>query len=113
MEEYNTQQMHPVLTDPYQFAAESMIHRDKTAREVKMDLVKQGMDESNAQSIVDEVESQINNAHNAKANKDMLYGALWVVGGLILTFAKIGFIFWGAILFGGIQFFRGLMNKNS
>ena len=46
-----------------------------------------------------------------KAKNDMLYGALWCIGGIVLTLAHIGFIFWGAILFGGIQFFRGLYNS--
>jgi hypothetical protein len=45
-----------------------------------------------------------------KAKRDMLYGALWCVGGIIATSAHIGFIFWGAIVFGGIQFFRGVFN---
>lgn len=47
-----------------------------------------------------------------KAKRDMLFGALWCVGGIIATLADIGFIFWGAIVFGGIQFFRGLINND-
>jgi hypothetical protein len=47
-----------------------------------------------------------------KAKNDMIYGAIWCIGGILLTIADIGFIFWGAILFGGIQFFRGLANSN-
>ncbi|MES2141232.1 MAG: hypothetical protein V4511_16105 [Bacteroidota bacterium] len=46
-----------------------------------------------------------------KAKRDMLFGALWCIGGIIATAAHIGFIFWGAIIFGGIQFFRGLINN--
>ena len=48
---------------------------------------------------------------NKKANSDILWGAIWCVGGLIGTFSNIGYVFWGAIIFGGIQFFRGLMNR--
>lgn len=48
---------------------------------------------------------------NDKAEKDMLYGGLWFVGGLLGTTADIGFIFWGAILFGGFQFVRGLSKR--
>lgn len=48
---------------------------------------------------------------NDKAEKDMLYGGLWFVGGLLGTISEIGFIFWGAILFGGFQFVRGLSNR--
>jgi len=48
-----------------------------------------------------------------KAKNDMIYGAIWCIGGTLLTLAHIGYIFWGAILFGGIQFFRGLVNSIS
>jgi hypothetical protein len=57
-------------------------------------------------------EEQLRIAIRERAKKDMLYGALWCVGGTVLTMADVGFIFWGAIVFGGIQFFRGLMNYN-
>jgi hypothetical protein len=43
----------------------------------------------------------------------MLYGALWCGGGTIATMANIGFFFWGAIIFGGIQLVRGLINYSS
>jgi hypothetical protein len=46
----------------------------------------------------------------ANAKKDMIYGALWLIAGLIGTFTNTGFIFWGAIVFGGIQFMKGLFN---
>jgi hypothetical protein len=50
---------------------------------------------------------------NERAKKDMLYGALWCVGGLVATAAEIGYIFWGAIVFGGVQCIKGLMNYKS
>jgi hypothetical protein len=50
--------------------------------------------------------------HNERANKDMLYGALWCIGGIIATISDLGYIFWGAIVFGAIQFFRGLLNRS-
>jgi hypothetical protein len=42
----------------------------------------------------------------------MLYGALWCIGGIAGTVANIGFIFWGAIIFGAVQFIKGLSNAN-
>lgn len=48
--------------------------------------------------------------NNSRANKDMLWGAVWCIGGIIGTVADTGYIFWGAIVFGGIQFFVGLSN---
>jgi len=50
------------------------------------------------------------NERRAKAKKGMLYGALWCIGGTVLTMAHIGFIFWGAIVFGAIQFFKRVAN---
>ena len=44
-------------------------------------------------------------------DKDVLYGALWCAGGIIATVADIGFIFWGAIVFGGYQLIKGLANQ--
>ena len=62
-------------------------------------------------SVQDEInEQEYISAKKKQAENDMLYGALWCIGGIIATAAHIGFIFWGAILFGGIQFFRGLSN---
>jgi hypothetical protein len=48
---------------------------------------------------------------------DMLVGGLWCVGGIVVTVlsygSKGGIIAWGAIVFGGIQFFRGLIRLMS
>ncbi len=55
----------------------------------------------------------------AAAKKSIIRGALWCVGGLIVTVVSYGeasgsrggtyVVAWGAILFGGIRFIRGLM----
>lgn len=67
---------------------------------------------SNIISVQNEInEQEYISAKKEQAEKDMLYGALWCVGGIIATAAHIGFVFWGAILFGGIQFFKGLLNS--
>ena len=58
----------------------------------------------------DYFEEQIKNENKENSNKNMIYGALWCVGGIVATVSDIGYIFWGAILFGGIQFFNGMTN---
>lgn len=60
-----------------------------------------------------DINSAYDEARKKQANKDMLYGALWCVGGIIASSANIGAIFWGAIVFGAIQFFKGLINSSS
>ena len=55
------------------------------------------------------------NVLRQQARKNMLHGAMWCIGGIVLTTASMNaagpggtyFIFWGAILFGGIQFLQG------
>lgn len=96
----------------YNYAASLLIHGNKSEEEVIESLKKEGLDHTSATHIVSDLQQQIDNAKKERAKKDMLYGALWCVGGTVATIANIGFIFWGAIIFGGIQFFRGLMNFN-
>lgn len=97
----------------YSYAANMLINQEKSAYETKAKLVEQGLSTDIAELIVENLEIQIQEAKYERARKDMVYGALWFCGGTILTVADIGFIFWGAILFGGIQFFKGLINVNS
>ncbi len=61
-------------------------------------------------SIVDDVLIQMRAQRKAKAKKDMILGGAFVAIGTALTLADIGFFFWGAIVFGGIQFVKGAMN---
>lgn len=102
-----------VSTHHYNYAANLLINENKSAYETKAKLAEQGVSAEVASLIVENLEIEIQEAKYEKARKDMVYGALWFCGGTILTLANIGFIFWGAILFGGIQFFRGLINVNS
>jgi hypothetical protein len=50
------------------------------------------------------------------ARKDMIFGAIWFLGGLFLTLLTItvsargGILFWGAIGWGAVQFLRGAGN---
>jgi fructosamine-3-kinase len=99
------------INEMYQYATNLFIG-GQNAYEVKTALLERGLDEGNANYIVEQLDQQINEARKTRAKKDMLYGALWCVGGLVLTLAHIGFIFWGAIVFGGIQFFRGVIAFN-
>lgn len=98
-----------VMNQILEHAAELMVKDKKGSDEVKNILVEEGLDKEIATTVVKSLEVQIKEAKKSRAQKDMLYGALWCVGGIIATVAGIGFIFWGAILFGGIQFFRGVI----
>ncbi len=102
-----------VANHHYNYVANLLLNENKSSNEAKQQLVAQGLSYEIAELIVENVEIEIQEAKHEKARKDMVYGALWFCGGTILTLADIGFIFWGAILFGGIQFFKGLINVNT
>ncbi len=112
MSEIQTATAQLSLDEMQQYAANLFVG-GKNSYEVKQALMERGLPEQESVLIVEQFEQQIADAKKSLAKKDMLYGALWCIGGLALTLADVGFIFWGAILFGGIQFFRGVSRLNS
>jgi hypothetical protein len=106
------QQANPqaAVNELYNFAANLMVNEKKKTSEVQTALVGKGLSESAAFTIVHNLQVEIKNARKDAGRKDMIYGALWCIGGTIATIANIGFIFWGAILFGGIQLIKGAIN---
>lgn len=103
-------QQRQTATQAYEYAAGLLTQNKKTEQEVIEALMQQGLDKANALLIIEDVQKQITEAKKERAKKDMLYGALWCIGGIVATMANIGFIFWGAIIFGAFQFFRGAIN---
>jgi hypothetical protein len=100
------------------YAADLLVNKDKNSYEVKQALIAKGLNEENATVLVENLEQQIEEARKKRANKDMLVGGLWLGGGLLVTVftyasASNGggsyVVTWGALLFGGIQFVKGLM----
>jgi hypothetical protein len=98
------------VNDLYNLAANLLVNEKKNSEEVKNALKERGLSEDAAYTILRNVEDEIKKTKKGAAGKDMLYGALWCIGGTIATISNVGFIFWGAILFGGIQFLKGLYN---
>ena len=113
METPITQGQQEAVNQLYNFAADLIVNQKKSSEEVTNALVEKGLSQDAAYTIVNNLEDEIRKAKKEGASKDMLYGALWCIGGTIATLANIGFIFWGAILFGGIQFIKGLVNYMS
>jgi hypothetical protein len=59
-------------------------------------------------------------AYRAAADRNMLVGGLWCVGGIVVTWVTYSaassgggsyVVAWGAIIFGALRFFRGLLAK--
>lgn len=111
--ENNESNPQEVVNKIYDYAANELLHAKKDPEDIKQLLQEKGIDADTASSIVENLVEQISDLKREQAKKDMLYGALWCVGGTVATLANIGFIFWGAIIFGGIQFFKGLYNSQT
>lgn len=117
MEQIQVEQQEAV-NQVYEYAADLMINEKMSALETKKMLLENGVDEKSASVIVNNLEKQIEDAKKGRANKDMLYGALWCIGGIVVTAVTYSsasgggtyVVAWGAILFGAIQFFKGLAN---
>ena len=95
----------------YDYAANLLVNEKRSATETKDALIAKVLDAESATVVVSNLEKQIKDAKKEGANKDMIYGALWFIGGIVATVADFGYIFWGAIVFGAIQFIKGAVNS--
>jgi hypothetical protein len=105
----------------YNFAGQQM--RDGVAPAViEKNLTEKGLDGETAATVVSNLKQARAKALKNAGRKNMLYGALWCIGGVVVTALSYQasanggggkyFLAWGAILFGGIQFFRGMIQSS-
>jgi hypothetical protein len=108
------------LEDAYRFAGQQM--RNGVALAViEKSLIERGLDAETAAIAISNLKQAKAKALKNAGHKNMLHGALWCIGGIVVTAlsyqaaANAGggryVLAWGAILFGGIQFFRGLIQS--
>lgn len=79
------------------------------ANAIKMIMERKNVDKAVAEQVVEEALKSLNSNNRGKAVRDIVIGGLFCVGGTVGTLANIGYIFWGAIIFGGIQMVRGII----
>jgi len=100
----------------YEYAAQQLVKEKKSPEAVKANLVDIGVDKESADIMVNNLMAQVVEAKKERASKDMIYGALWCIGGIIVTAATYQaargggtyVVAWGAIIFGAVQFIKGL-----
>jgi hypothetical protein len=82
----------------------------KSEIEIKDELVKLGLDETSAWAIVNKIDDETRELKKKAGGKNILYGALWLIGGLIATAASDGqVLFYGAIIAGLVQLITGIV----
>lgn len=110
-----------IINQVYEYAANLMINEKKSPIETIDALMAQGLDKESATAVVNNLVPQIADAKKQRAKKDMIFGALWCIGGTVVTVATYSaasgggsyVVAWGAILFGAIQFIKGLINSTA
>lgn len=102
----------PVVQEDYDYAVSLIAHQKRTPTEAVQMLINDGIGKEMAVSMVANLSEEVSKAKKDAAQKDILYGALWCVGGTVATLADVGYIFWGAIVFGGIQMIKGFISLN-
>lgn len=118
MENDNNQE-EDVVQQIYNYAISLIVNEKKTYNETIAILISTGLDGETANIVVSNIQRRIMEEREEIANKNMLYGALWCIGGIIVTgityaIASEGggyLITWGAVVFGGWQFLKGLYQK--
>jgi hypothetical protein len=103
----------------YNYAAEQM-RNGVAGPQIEKSLVEQGLDAEAAGIVVRNLTEARAKALKEAGQKHMLYGALWCIGGIVVTAATYAaasgggtyVVAWGAIIFGGIQFIRGAMQSS-
>jgi hypothetical protein len=109
-----------VVEAVYNFAAEQM-QQGVPPPEIERNLIEQGLDADVARTVVGNLLQARSKAVKEAGQKNVLYGALWCAGGILVTVLTYSaaaegggtyVVAWGAILFGGIQLVRGLIQSS-
>jgi hypothetical protein len=104
------------IEDLYRFAALEM-RKGRGSEDIANSLINRNVEAEKVAVVVKAMRKAESNVLRAAGKKNMLFGALWFVGGVIVTAATYQLvagagggkfiIAWGAIAFGAIQFIRG------
>jgi hypothetical protein len=103
------------IREVYQRAAK-LANEGKSKDKIRTELNAMGLNQETASTVIENVFRSRKKAHREAGARNIIVGAAWCVGGIAVTaltyeLASGGGVFvvaWGAILFGGIQFIKGL-----
>lgn len=108
-----------IVNKIYGFTADMLYNQKKSIEETKAALIENGLRAEDADVVIANLQNQYKQEKREAGNKNMLYGALWCVGGLLVTILTYSaasdggtyVVAWGAVIFGAIQFFKGLFQR--
>lgn len=120
MEEQREQRdQQEIVNQIYGFTADMLYNQKKSVEETKAALIGNGLKPEDADVVISNLQNQYKQEKKEAGNKNMLYGALWCIGGLLVTFLTYSaasnggtyVVAWGAVVFGAIQFFKGVFQR--
>lgn len=108
-----------IVNQIYAYAADMLFEQKKSVADTMQSLIEQGLTAEQANTVVTQLQEQYKKEVNKAADKMMLYGALWFIGGVAVTAVTYAaatgggtyVVTYGAILYGVIQFCVGLYRK--
>lgn len=108
-----------IVNKIYGFTADMLYNQKKSIEETKAALIENGLRAEDADVVIANLQNQYKQEKREAGNKNMLYGALWCVGGLLVTILTYSaasdggtyVVAWGAVIFGAIQFFKGVFQR--
>ncbi len=118
--EENEREVHEAISNLHAYATRLMVVQKMNTADAMQELMNKGIDEEKARIIVYHIDDQIYEAKMKSANKDILYGLLWCVGGILITaftYAKASsgggkyVVTYGIIIWGTIRLVKGLYTK--
>ena len=106
------EEIQELVNQVYGLAADLHFNQSKSWDEVKQKLVEEGLEEKYALAIVANLKRQEIEANRDAASKEIGYGVLWTIGGIVLTAITRGhLIFYGAIIWGVWLIIKGVWHK--
>ncbi len=116
-----THQQQELIEKNYR-SIEKELAKGNSTETIARKLIKQGWPKESAVEIVNDIKNGIESPEwrqmmASKFKRHMVYGVLWAIGGIAVTIityvtssiSGVYLIAWGAILWGLIDFFRGLV----
>lgn len=106
-QEPSQQEIQDFVNRVYAFAANLYTEQNYSWNQVKSILIKEGINEKDAETVVENLKEQEEEEKREAANKEIGYGFLWLVGGIALTAITQGqYLFWGAVLWGSMAYIK-------
>ena len=103
------------IREVYQRVAK-LANEGKSKDKIRTELIAMGLNNENASMVIENFFRARKKVHREAGARNAMVGAAWCVGGIAITALTyqlasgggVFFVAWGAILFGGIQFIKGL-----